>query len=489
MLIFKLLDHQLKEKMRSPFWQKSIWLNILLGLLCLYFIAVFASLGFMADKILGEIYKDRDVTEVFTNFLFYYFAIDLVMRFLLQTTPVLSIMPYLALPVRKRTLLHFPLIKTIPGFFNLAALILLLPFYFKVICQVKPLWFSVSWIITVLSLIITNNFLSFSLKKYLVKRPLIIIGLLAFFVTVFYFDIENKLQISEFFGSAFGFIAANPLSILLPVLVAFLSYCLSYWLLKKNSYLEEERATSRRFSSDFSFLSRYGETGSLMRTELKMIFRNKRPKSMIYLSMIFMVYGFIFYTPEYIDKDYALVFVGIFLTSISSMFHGQFVFQWESSYFDTYIANKVTPLNYIKSKYWLFAAFNLINFLISLPYAFINPKIGLINGALFIYNTGITSLIMLFFGTLYKSRMDLGKAQFMNYQGTSVTQFLLMLPLFGIPMLTLFIFKIFDKPHYCYYALALIGILGIVFNEYLLGVIAKLLVRNKYKMAAGFRLK
>ena len=171
------------------------------------------------------------------------------------------------------------------------------------------------------------------------------------------------------------------------------------------------------------------------------------------------------------------------------MFYGQFVFQWESSFFDTYISNKVSPLNYMKSKYWLFAVFNLICFLISLPYAFISHKIGFINAALFIYNTGITSLIMLFFGTFYKSRMDIDKAQFMNYQGTNALQFLLMLPLFGIPILALIVFKLFDKPQLTYYTLALIGTLGIVFNEYLLGVLAKLFIKNKYRMATGFRIK
>ena len=231
--------------------------------------------------------------EVFTGLLFYYFAFDLVMRFLMQQAPVLSIMPYLSLPIRKRTLLHYPLIKTIPGFFNIAALVLLLPFYFKVICHVKPMGFTVAWLLTVLSLLITNNFLGFSLKKYLVKRPLIIIGLFALFITVFYFDLKGSLPVSDYFVRAFSFITATPLLVIFPVIIAFLAYSLAYLLLKRNSYMEEEGATSRRISSNFSFLSKYGETGSLMRMDLKMIFRNKRP--MVHGFSKYDIYGVWFY--------------------------------------------------------------------------------------------------------------------------------------------------------------------------------------------------
>jgi len=318
---------------------------------------------------------------------------------------------------------------------------------------------------------------------------MIIIGLFLLFIGVFYFDLKGQLPVSEYFNTAFSLITGSPLLFFLPVLIAFLSYGLAYWLLKKNSYLEEKRTANRRISSDLSFLSKYGETGSLMRIELKMIFRNKRPKSMIFLTILFMFYGFIFYNPDLKDHGIYFLFAGVFLTSVSSMFHGQFIFQWESSFFDAYIANKVTTVNYIKSKYWLFAVLNLITYLVSLLYGFLDFKIVFINTALFIFNTGISSIILLFFGTWYRSRMDLDKSPFMNYQGTGVMQYLLMLPLFGIPVLTYLLFGIFGNPEYCYYFLALLGIFGIIFNEYLLRLIAGLFLRNKYRMAAGFRLK
>ena len=44
--MIKLLVHHWKEKQRSPFWQKSIALNIILGILCLYMLLNVLALSF-----------------------------------------------------------------------------------------------------------------------------------------------------------------------------------------------------------------------------------------------------------------------------------------------------------------------------------------------------------------------------------------------------------------------------------------------------------
>jgi hypothetical protein len=96
---------------------------------------------------------------------------------------------------------------------------------------------------------------------------------------------------------------------------------------------------------------------------------------------------------------------------------------------------------------------------------------------------------MLLFGTLYRSPIDIGKSTFMNYEGANAFQFLMVVFLFGIPCLILLIFKIMGIAQYCYYAFMLLGMAGIIFNDYLLKFTARILLKNKYKMAAGFRKK
>ena len=485
--MIELLIHQWKEKIRSPFWQKSIWLNIVLGILGVYLMLNIVFIGFFADFILLKIFPDTDVVQSFTRILFYYFSFDLIFRFFAQQIPTLSIQPYLTLPVPKSKLLHYPLIKSISSFVNVLALLLILPFFVKVVCATYPPRFCLYWIFTVLSLIATNNFLNFSLKKYFSKQPLFILFLLAIIGLIIYLDINKTLSISEYFSKALQTISEKPFLFVIPFILAAISYYLGYNLLKKNAWIEDTQTNQRANTASLSFLSRYGEAGNLMGTEIKMILRNKRPKSLLYVSLIFFAYGFMFYQEKNIENYVILIFTGFFLTSIFAIQYGQFSFSWESSFFDSYMANKISPINYIRSKYLFFALTSLIGFVVTLPYALISYKIGFINAAMLLYNIGISSVVLLFICTWNTSRIDLGRSQFMNYQGTGVTQFLSIIPIAGFPVIVYLLFKYFGAPEYSIYALGLIGLIAIVFNKYLLQLLTRQFVKRRYKMALGFR--
>jgi len=485
--MIELIIHQWKEKIRSPFWQKSIWLNIILGILGIYLILNFVVLGFFVDVILKKVFINTNVTEAFTRVLFYYLAFDLILRFFVQQIPALSIQPYLTLPIPKSKLLHYPLIKSVPGFINLIAILLTLPFFVKVICTTYPPIFCIVWMITVLSLIATNNFLNFSLKKYFSKRPLLILFLLAMVGLIIYLDIAKTISFSQYFATAILSVSETPFLVIIPIVIAALSYYLGYRMLKKNAYIEDSQTIHRTGIGNFSFLTRYGEIGNLVRTEIKMILRNKRPRSMLYFSLIFFAYGFLFYRDENLNNYVMLIFTGFFLTSFFAITYGQFSFSWEGSYFDSYITNKIAPLNYVKSKYLLFAVTSLIGFLVTLPYALISYKIGFINAALLLYNIGISSVLMLFFSTYNTTRIDLGRSQFMNYQGTGFTQFLSIIPIMGFPFILFSLFKYLDVPQYSIYTLAILGAVAIILNKYLLKMVARQFVKRKYKMAFGFR--
>jgi hypothetical protein len=444
-------------------------------------------IGYFADVILKKVFVTSDVIESFARVLFYYFAFDLIIRFFVQQVPTLSIQPYLTLPIKKAKLLHYPLIKSIPDFMNIVALLLILPFFVKVVCATKTPLFCLAWIMTIISLIAINNYLNFSLKKYFSKRPLLILLVLAIVVFLIYLDLSKTVSFSNFFLVGFLGIAEMPILVIIPIALATTSYYIGYYLLKKNSYIEDKQTNQRVNAGSFSFLTRYGEIGNLMRTEIKMILRNKRPKSLLYISIMFFAYGFIFYQDKNLNNNLMLIFIGFFLTSIFAIQYGQFSFSWESSFFDSYLANKISPFSYMKSKFMLFALTSIIGFLVTLPYAFISYKIAYINAAMLIYNIGISSVMILAISTYNTTRIDLGRSQFMNYQGTGVTQFLSVIPLAGLPGLIYLIFKHFDVPQYSIYALALLGSLGIVFNTFLLKMVTKQFLKRKYKMALGFR--
>lgn len=481
--------HQWKEKTRSAFWQKSIFLNIFLGILALYLALDVLAIGYFADKIILEIYKDSNVVKVFTSLLFYYFSFDLILRFLFQQLPILSIQPYLTLPIKKKSLLHYPLLKSLFSFFNILALLLFLPFFIKNVCPSHSFMFSFIWIVTVLSLIFLNNYLNFSFKKYFSQHPLLILSILACFAISLYLDHSNIVSFSGYFLAAINFLVKNYFLVGIPVTIGLLSYSLAYNLLKRNAYIEDKITHQRKSADGLLFLNRFGQTGILLRNEVKMIFRNRRPKSVFFISLVFLCYGFVFYSEKNLNSYWLLSFFGVFMTSMFAINYSQYMFSWESSFFDSILVNRISTYNYIRSKYFFFMFSSLISFLVTLPYAFISLKIGYINAAVLLYNIGISSIILMFFCTFNTSRIDLGKGQFMNYEGTGLTQFLVLIPVMGFPVLFYFIFKYLGIAEYNFYGLGILGAIAIIFNKYLLQMITSQFEKRKYKMAVGFRKK
>lgn len=487
--MYRLLVHQWKEKTRSLFWQKSLLLNLLLGFFSLYLSLNLILISLFADKVILEIFGESNVIEIFTRLLVYYFSFDLIARFLWQALPTLSIQPYLTLPIRKSTLLHYPIIKSIFSFINLFALLLFLPFFLRHIYLTHSLQFSLAWLITVLSLIAGNNFLNFSLKKYFSKQALIVMLLFISAGVFLYLDFNEVISVSKQLYVVISLISGSFYLILLPVLFPVACYYLAYALLKNNAYIEDTQAQVSKKTNEFSFLNSFGEVGQLISVELKLILRNKRPRSMLYLSLAFIVYGLVAYKEKNMDNLLMLSFAGLFIPGMFSINYGQFLFSWESSFFNSYLANRVSPFSYIKSKHLLLSISCSIGFLLVMPYALIDYRIAFINLAFLMYNIGFNSIVLLFFSTFNTSYIDLGKGQFMNYQGTGITQFLIIIPILGVPILIYLLHEVFNILPFYYYSIFIVGVIGIIFNKQLIELIVRQFTKRKYRMAVGFRRK
>lgn len=487
--MFELTTHQWKEKVRSVFWHRNMILNIILGFFGILFLLYALLIGFFADKIIIKLYEGSKIIDKFNGLLFYYFSVDLIIRFLSQSLPTLSIQPYLTLPIPKKKLLHYPLIKSGLSFFNLTAMLLLFPFFVKVIATSQTAVYGMVWVSTVLSLIVTNNFLTYAIKKYFLVKPMFVLLLLTGLGTLIWLEVQGIVPMSLYFSDVFSVLTSMPFLALIPITVAVLSYILIYTLLKKNSYLEDSISKDVKNTGSFSFLNRYGEIGQLLSIELKLILRNNRPKGFLYSSLFFMAYGLIFYKNKNLDNHLVMSFTGVLIPAMFSLQHGQLFFSWESSFFDCFRSNRIRVLNYIKSKYIFHIAAITIGFIFTLPYMFIDYRIGWINLAFLCFNIGINSIVSIFLSTYNKSYIDLGRSIFMNYQGISSIQFLILIPAIGLPFSIYFICDYLGIVNYYYWIIASFGLIGIVWSGYLLKVLAGRFEKRKYKMSVGFKEK
>jgi hypothetical protein len=228
--------------------------------------------------------------------------------------------------------------------------------------------------------------------------------------------------------------------------------------------------------------------GAFALLELKMYVRNKRPRTMLFVAPLFLLYGLFFYTkPTYQEVSGFLILIGIFISGGFMMNFGLYFFAWESGHFDSILTANNTYKDYIKAKYFLMLATGTIIFLLSTFYIYFGVKILVINGVCFLFNIGVNSLLLLYFATNNTKHMDLSKGSAFNYQGVSGRHFVLIIPLLVIPIFIYLPFGIMDQANVGFALIGILGILGLLLREKMLDLITRRFIRKRYKMSEGFR--
>ncbi len=487
--MIELLIHQWKEKTRSPFWQKSIFLNIILGLMGLYFIFNFIIISYFADKIIESLHPGEEVAVVFTGLLLYYFLFEIIMRFFIQQLPVVSIQPYLLLAVKRSQLIKYTIIKSFFHFINLLAILLILPFFFKIILPAYPSAFAYNWLFIAFSFIAINNLLNFSIKKYFSQKPWLIAILLILVAGVAYGGLTERLSITEGFSGLWMAIASLQLGFIIPLMLVFALAFFTFHILKDSFYSENLSKTRNRKTLEWSLLDSFGLQGDLLKTEIRLILRNKRVRNQTLMFCFFLLYGFIFYTERNLGMQSMLILTGMMLTIITASSYGQYFFNLDGQFFDFYLTTNITMEDYIRTKYLMFGLLCFVSYILTLPYALIDPKIAFINTAMVLWNIGITSWLFMIACTFNKPAFDLEGSAMMNYQGTGFAHFIGIVPAIFLPLVIHLIFRWAGIGSYSIIFFGIMGLLGIGFHHILISLIKAQLRKRKFIMAAGFRKK
>jgi hypothetical protein len=395
------------------------------------------------------------------------------------------------LPVNRNSVYHFLLIKSGFSLFNFLPLVVLLPFTFRYFIPSYSLATGLTWLITLILLIFTSNWLAFFLKKLFSVKPVVILIITIAVSFIGWFDYAHERLISQSFGKWLMNTALEPAWILVPGFLVMAAYTLSWLFLYRQRYLEVKMKNERQYHSTGS--SRYiaetfGMTGTLVELEIKMILRNNRPRNYLVLSLLFMLYGLMIYPRHPLDTGYFMfLFIGLLLTGIMMLQYGQLIFSWESSYFDRLCTAGFTTHEYFAAKYWLFFLLNTVTFALSLPYAFYDFRILLVNLAAWLFNCGINIFVVLYLGTYNTKRVDMSKGSFFNYEGVTAVHFILMFPIIGLPLLINWAGSLIGGPQAGLLVTGLTGVFGLLFHRQLINMVTRKFLLRKQKILLGFR--
>ncbi|OIQ31042.1 MAG: hypothetical protein BM564_02175 [Bacteroidetes bacterium MedPE-SWsnd-G2] len=476
-----------KQFKRASYFQKGIAIKILLFLAFIYFGGAALLLGVGLFFILRKTMPDVDPIITVNNYLVYWMLMDLAIRYFMQQLPVMNIKPLMVIPIKKNSVIHYLLGKTVISVFNFIPMFVFIPFSVVLMASGYPVLKVLPWLTAMYCFVLTFNFTNFLINKSN-KAFFVILAILAVLVGLEHFEIY---KVSVPMGQAFNYMYNNPALCLIPVLLLVGTYLLNYRFIQKGFYLDAEisKKVEKVKSQDLSWMNRFGKVAPFLKNDIKLITRNARPKQVVLISFIFLFYGVVFYTQDiYKDMPAVLVFASIFVTGGFLLTFGQLVPSWDSEYYKMLMSQNIPYRQYLESKWYLMVFGVSISFVLSLPYLYFGTRIyGMIAaGALF--NIGLNSFITLIGGALNRVPVELNvkSKAFGNTNGFNPTQLLIGLPKFVLPMLIFYVPYYFISFESGLIALALSGVLGIILKNVFLSKIEAIYQNGKYKTIAAF---
>ena len=484
-MISHFLKLEWKQFIRSASFGKSLGLKILMGFFALYFILSFLTIGIGGYFILKKIFPESDPLQIVNSYLLFAILGDLIFRYFMQKLPIMNIKPMLTLQIKKSTLVHYVLGKSSFSFFNILGLFFYIPFALVLIKEGYNVAGVLGWLLTMILIIQSANFLNFIINKNNIAFAILSLILISL-IGLQKFDI---VDVVGFGGANFDAIYANPIYSLFGVVVLISLYQLNYKQLNSQVYLDAAVSVKveEANTSDLTWANKLGDVAPFIKNDIRLIWRNKRTKTVFLMSFLFLFYGLFFFTQEtYREMPAMLMFAALFVTGGFTLNYGQFIPAWDSAHYKMLMSQSFKYRKFLESKWVLMVAMTTILYFLSFPYLYFGTDIFLMITAGAVFNIGFNSLFLLYSGSFNRKKIDLTKSGFGNTQGTSATQFLIIVPLMLLPMLLFWVFNKFVGHNTGFIVVATIGIISLLLKNYALNFIEKKYIKDKYAMINAF---
>ncbi len=277
-----------RELTRSAYFSKNMAAKGVLIFIALYFSAVALFMGFNLSELLEKAHPGQSQVPIFNSLIFAYVGFELVLRIMVQNLPTFGFQSFLLIPVKRKRIARFMLNKSLLHFFNVLPLFLVLPFTFKSAVNELETPVLIAWLASLFLMIFVNHFLAIYIKWRTNESNWFFYGFLALAAGVFAIDHFGIFDVNGNFGKIFDYVVQQPLSVLVFPVIILLLYILNLKFLLSRFFLDElSQKKKENLTHDFSWLNQVGEYGKMLSLEVKMIARNKRPRTTIVMSVLF----------------------------------------------------------------------------------------------------------------------------------------------------------------------------------------------------------
>ena len=436
--------------------------------------------------------KEEDVMAPFLYInkqLIYGLVYLVVMRYFIQSLPVLNIKPLLLTPLLKKKIVRYVVLKTVPTYFNILPLFFLIPFSINLSQNDE---FSalglIFWNINLVGLIYLTNFFNFLLNN---KRNLIYVlgAFLALIKALDYYSIVDFTIYSEKF---FYFFYETPY-------VALFTWVLVFWLYNYVStffynglYIDKGIKSKVKEANleDYSWLDSLGKTAVFIKNDLRLLKRSKRARMAVYMGIGLLFYGLIFQSSEELLGSTFTFFGYLFSTGGFLFMFGSFVPSWDSQYYPLMMTQNIEYKEYLNSKWSLMIIGTIIStILASFIYSFfgINAVFAVLAGSA--YNMGINGYLTLWAGAYTKTPIDLNSSSnaFGDKKALNAKTILVGIPQMLVPILVYSFGNLYYDHMTACLLVAGLGFLGIFLKPFAFSLIMKAYKSEKYSTLKAYK--
>ena len=487
-MVKQLLKHQWLSFRRSTSFGREIGMTIFIAFLAIIIFFNIFILALVLPKLLAENPKVGEPLVFINGLIGYYFLSELFIRYFAQKTPVISIEPYLPLPISRSFIVKFLLVKSVFHPINLVPIVLFTPFAIQIVAPQLGATEAFIWLAAIILTSLALHFFNIIFKKYLDDKAWVwalLIGLAI--VNYFFADLIN-LDLLAPVAWFFNGLANNLALIAMPLVLVTIFIIFSYQFMIKQLYLEEiapqTGGSIEKYTERLSFLGRSGLVNILMLQELKMILRHKRTKSVITISLLFVAYGLLFFTNEeaYAPDSAWFVFLGIFMSGIFTINYGQFMWSWNTNQMDFFFTRPMAMYSWIKSRYQLILFSCILSIILSIPYVYFGWHALWIVLAGGFYNIGINIPLMMRMSLWSPKPINLNQSSMFNYSGAGIAQWIMGIPLLLGPYVFYTPFALIFNNNAGLMAVGAAGIIGFSLRDIFIKYMVKELQKNKYSL-------
>lgn len=478
-----------KAFFRSASLGTNIAMKVIMGFVAVYFILIFSVAGVSVYYVLKE-KLNLDPMLTVNKFMIYYLAMDLLIRYFLQKMPVLNIKPLLHLPIKRGTIVHFTLGKTALSFFNWTHAFFFVPF--TVVALIDGCGLNILlWHLGILALIYCNNFLNIIINN----KNIVFYSVLTVFAGLALAQYYQVFDITNYTVSFFQAMYTTPYVFILPILALVGLYYSAFNYFKNHLNLDEGLAKKSDLAKteNYTWLNQFGTLGTFLKNDIRLLRRNKRSKTTLIMSVLFVFYGLLFFTNsiEAYNNPAMKVFAGIFVSGGFLFTFGQFVPSWDSAYYQLMMSQNIPYKEYIKSKWWLMVIGTVFSTILASFYLFFGLHTYLIVVVAAIFNIGVNSHLVMFGGAFVKTPIDLAssKQAFGDKQAFNMKTMLIAIPKMALPMILYAAGFYLFSPNVGLLFVALAGVLGFAFRDYMFSKIEKIYKTEKYATIAAYKQK